>query len=270
MSTLGTILKDNWEWRSQIWRIALFELRKRARGAVLGWAWYFIKPATYIICFWFALDVGLRVGGGAAEGAPPYILWLCSGIIPWFFIQDMLNAGVDVIHRYPYLVNKIRFPLSGISSIYATGTMIVQLMLQVPLFIIYFLCGMSFDVYLLQVPILLILMFIFWDMFSILMSPLSAVSGDVKNLMQALGTVFFWLSGVIFDAKAIPIPAVKAFMYSNPITFFVTAFRDAFYDKIWFWQDWKMCVGFAITFVITLACTLFVYKRLSEEVPDVL
>ena len=51
LSTLGTILKDNWEWRSQIAKLSLFELRKKSRGAVLSWAWFFIKPAMYIFCF---------------------------------------------------------------------------------------------------------------------------------------------------------------------------------------------------------------------------
>ena len=92
LSTLATILKDNWEWRKQIGRLALFDLVKKSRGAVLGWAWFFIKPAMYIFCFWFALEIGLRAGNSDA-GAPPYILWLCAGLIPWFFMQDMLGAG---------------------------------------------------------------------------------------------------------------------------------------------------------------------------------
>ena len=58
LSTLATILKDNWEWRKQIGRLAIFELVKKSRGAVLGWAWFFIKPAMYIFCFWFALESG--------------------------------------------------------------------------------------------------------------------------------------------------------------------------------------------------------------------
>ena len=88
--------------------------------------------------------------------------------------------------------------------------------------------------------------------------------------MQALSTPFFWLSGVIFNVKDIPIPFIKTILYANPITFFTTSFRDALYDKVWVWEDWRMCVGFLIAFVLTLACTLFVYKHLAEEVPDVL
>ena len=217
------------------------------------------------------LDIGLRVGSGAADaGAPPYILWLCAGLIPWFFMQDMLGAGIDVMHRYPYLVNKIKFPLSGISTIYTGATMLVQLMLMVALFIIYAACGMQFDVYLLQVPILLLLMFVFWDIVSIMFSQLSAISKDVKNLMNAMSTPFFWLSGVIFDVKSVPVDWIQTILYFNPITFFVTSFRGAFYDKVWFWEDPTLCAGFALVFVVTLVLALFVYKKFNEEVADVL
>ena len=269
LSTLATILKDNWEWRKQIGRLALFDLVKKSRGAVLGWAWFFIKPAMYIFCFWFALEIGLRAGNSDA-GAPPYILWLCAGLIPWFFMQDMLGPGLDVLHRYSYLVNKIKFPLSGISTIFSGATLIVELMLMVALFVIYFACGMPLDVYLLQVPILLVLMFLFWNTVSILFSQLSAMSKDVKNLMSAMSTPFFWLSGVLFDVKDIHIGWVQTMLGFNPITFFVTAFRGAFYDKTWFWNDPSACVGFVVVFAITLLAALFVYKKFNEEVCDVL
>lgn len=269
--TLATILKDNWEWRKQISRLALFELVKKSRGAVLSWAWFFIKPAMYIFCFWFALDFGLRTGSGMADsGGGPYILWLCAGLIPWFFIQDMLGSGIDVYHRYPYLVNKIKFPLSGISTIYTGASMIVHLMLVVVLFIIFFLCGMKPSIYLLQVPLLLVMMFVFWDMASVLFSQLSGISKDFANLMHALSTPFFWLSGVIFDVQSIPIDWIQTILYFNPITFFTSAYRGAFYDNTWFWEDPVMLGGFAVVFVVTLVLMMAIYKKFNEEVADVL
>ena len=139
-------------------------------------------------------------------------------------------------------------------------------MLMVALFVIYFACGMPLDVYLLQVPILLVLMFLFWNTVSILFSQLSAMSKDVKNLMSAMSTPFFWLSGVLFDVKDIHIGWVQTMLDFNPITFFVTAFRGAFYDKTWFWNDPSACVGFVVVFAITLLAALFVYKKFNEEV----
>ncbi|NHM16834.1 ABC transporter [Eggerthellaceae bacterium zg-887] len=247
----------------------MFELVKKSRGAVLSWAWFFIKPAIYIFCFWFALALGLRVGS-PDPSAPPYLLWLCAGIIPWFFMQDMLSTGVDVMHRYPYLVNKIKFPLSGISSIFTLATMIVQLMLMVALFIIYFACGMGFDVYLLQVPMLLALMFMFWDAVSILCSQLSAISKDFANLIHAMGTPFFWLSGVLFSVQDINVGWIQTILDFNPITFFVTAFRNALYDKTWFWEDTSMFGGFLVVFAVTVVVMAIIYRKFNEEVADVL
>lgn len=269
LGTFESIIKDHWEWRKQVGRLAIFELKKRQRGAVLGWTWFFIKPAVYIFCFWFALHVGLRAGS-TSDGAPPYILWLSAGLIPWFFMQEMLGTGVNVLRRYPYLVNKIKFPVSAISAIYTSATMIVQLMLQCALLVIYLACGMPFDVYLLQVPLLLVLLYVFWDVFSIMLSQLSAISKDVANLMTAFSTPFFWLSGVIFDVKSIHVGWIQTILQYNPITFFVTSFRGAFYDKVWFWSNQQALFGFVVVFVVTLLAMLFVYKQFNEEVADVL
>ena len=269
MGTLVTILRDNWEWRGKIWNLAKFEIKKQSRGAVLGWIWFFIRPLMYIFCFWFAIDIGLRASHVSPDDAP-YILWLSAGIIPWFFMNKMLGSGIDVMHRFSYLVNKIKFPLSAISNFYTLANMFIQIMIQAILVVVYFACGQPFDLYLLQVPLLLVLMYVFWFLFSVLMSPLCAMSKDVKNLMGTLSTPFFWLSGVLFNVKDVPVDFVQTILYFNPITFFVTGFRDALYDKVWIWEDPLLIGGFAIVFILTLVAALYVYRRTCKEVADVL
>ena len=249
-------------------RLAVFDLKKQSRGAALGWAWFFIQPAMYIFCFWFAIEVGLRSGSSNPEDGP-FILWLAAGIIPWFFMQKMLNTGVNVLRRYPYLVIKVKFPLCAISSIYELATMILQLMMQSFIVIIYLACGQGPDIHLIQVPFLLIVMYAFWYFFSVLMSPLCAMSKDVKNVMGTLSTPFFWLSGVIFDITKIGIDWVQTIMYFNPITSFVTAFRTAIYNRAWVWEDPMLVIGFAVVFVVTLIAALIVYNRTCKKVADV-
>ena len=268
MGTLATILKDNWEWRGQIVRLALFELRKQSRGAALGWAWFFIKPAMYLFCFWFAIDIGLK-GGGMASDNGPFILWLSAGIIPWFFMQSMLGAGSNVFKKYSYLVNKVKFPLNAIPSIYELATMFKQLMMQSFVIIIYFACGQHLDIHLIQVPFLLILMYVFWYFFSLLLSPLCAMSKDMANVMSTLSTPFFWLSGVIFDVSAVGVGWIQTVLYFNPITSFVSAFRMAIFDRVWLWEEPLFVIGFAVAFVLTFAAALFVYRRTEKEVADV-
>jgi teichoic acid transport system permease protein len=249
--------------------LALFELRKKSRGAVLGWAWFFIKPATYIFCFWFALDVGLKAGS-ANPSDSPYIVWLSAGILPWFFMQEMLGTGANVFKRYSYLVTKIKFPLPVISMIYTKAMMLIEVCLIGVLCLALVLTGCDVDIYLLQVPLLLVMLMFFWDTFSIMVSPMSALSKDFHNLLIACSTPLFWLSGILFDVKSLPFDWMQTVLYFNPCTFFTVAFRDAFYDKVWFWDDPALLGGFIAVAVAQIIVMCLTTHRFEKEVPDAL
>lgn len=267
---LFQLLKDKWLWRKQIFNLAVFDLRKKSRGAVLGPLWFFAKPAVYIFVFWFALEIGLKVGGSSGSGDTPYILWLIAGLVPWFYMQDMLNQGSDVFHRYSYLVNKIKFPLAGIPSIYNISTFIIQLGLVAALLVVFLLCGQAIDLYLLQLPLAMVLMAIFFDMFSMVTSLLSAISKDFLNLVKTLSTPLFWLSGIIFNVYTLGINWLEMILMFNPVTFFASMYRCAVYEKTWIWEKPEALIGIGVVFLFTAIATLVIYRRTCEEVPDVL
>lgn len=269
MGTLSEILKEQWEWRKQILSLGLFDLKKISAGAVLGPLWFFAKPAVYILVFWFALEVGLRSADQTGSDVP-YILWLMGGLIPWFYIQEILGTGINIFKRYSYLVTKIKFPLAGIPTIFSISTFVIQLGLVAALLVVYFLCGQPLDLYLLQLPVALVLMFVFFNMFSLVTSLLSAISKDFMNLMKTLSTPLFWLSGIIFNVYNLQLPLVELVLMLNPITFIVTMYRCAVYDKMWIWDKPEAIVGFVVVFTVTLVVTLVIYRRTHEEVADVL
>lgn len=269
VGTLSEILKEQWEWRKQILSLGLFDLKKISAGAVLGPLWFFAKPAVYILVFWFALEVGLRSADQTGSDVP-YILWLMGGLIPWFYIQEILGTGINIFKRYSYLVTKIKFPLAGIPTIFSISTFVIQLGLVVALLVVYFLCGQPLDLYLLQLPVALVLMFVFFNMFSLVTSLLSAISKDFMNLMKTLSTPLFWLSGIIFNVYNLQLPLVELVLMLNPITFIVTMYRCAVYDKMWIWDKPEAIIGFVVVFVVTLLVTLVIYRRTHEEVADVL
>lgn len=268
LSTLVEILKENWQWRRQIFNLAVIDVRKTTRGAALGWAWLFVKPLVYIGVFWFALEMGLRAGANVTEY--PYILWLVCGLIPWFFIQTMIGAGANVYKRYPFLVNKIHFPLSAISSFYSLAQFFVYLMLMALVIVACLIGGVQLTVHALQLIPLSLLMLLFWTCFSIMVSPLSALSKDFSNLLKALSTPIFWLSGIIFDMFSLPIPLLTQALAFNPVTFFATAHRIALCERSWIWESPELLLPFAAVFLLTVLIMLRNYGKLRKEVADVL
>ena len=268
IDTLKEVIEENWLWRQQIFNLAKIDVRKTCRGAVLGWVWLFVKPLIYIAVFWFALEMGLRAGSDTAEY--PYLLWLTAGLVPWFFMQSMISTGANVYKRYPFLVNKIHFPLSAISTFYVLAEFFVYLALMLLVVVVCFATGVSLSIYALQLIPIALVMLAFWTCFSIALSPLSAISKDFSNLLKAFSTPIFWVSGIIFDVFSLPLPWLTQALAFNPVTFFATASRAALCDKYWLWERPELLIPFLVVFLATATVMLLSYKKLRREVADVL
>ena len=96
MNTIKEIIKDHYDYRKQLFKLAKTEIIKTYKGAALGWSWAIIRPAIQIFVFWFAFSIGLR-SGKPVEGYP-FFLWLIAGMIPWFYMRDMISGGSQASH----------------------------------------------------------------------------------------------------------------------------------------------------------------------------
>ncbi|MEE0706769.1 MAG: ABC transporter permease [Adlercreutzia sp.] len=267
--TLRQIISAQWERRSQILNLAKFELRKKFRGTALGPVWLFAGKLVYIAVFWFALEIGLR-GSRDVGGDAPYILWLTAGLVPWFYMSDMINGGINVFRKFKYLVSKIKFPLPAIPTIYSSASMFIHLCFVGGLLVLYFASGQPLSVYLLQLPFAIVLMSVFFYMYSLTMSCLSTISRDFHNFMSTLSTPMFWVSGIIFNVFGLGISWLETLLMFNPITFVVTFYRAIFFDQIWIWEKPMALVGFGVVFLVMALLMIVVYRRTHEEVHDVI
>ena len=268
MKNLIRILKEHLEYRQQIFKLAKADLVKTYRGAALGWSWAIIKPTVTIFVYWFAFAIGLRAGGDVS--GYPFFLWLIAGLIPWFYMNDMLTAGTDSIRRYSYLVTKMKFPVSTIPTFISISKLAIDIILILIMIAIFWLFGFSPDIYYLQIIFYLALAFIFWTIWALFSSLLAAISKDFSNLVKSFVTAIFWLSGILWNADAITIPWLKKILMLNPVTYLVGGFRNCFINKVWFWEQPKRLLYFCIVTLILLVCALWAYRKVRKEIPDVL
>lgn len=268
MNTIKTIIKEHIEWRSQILKLAKADIIKTYSGAALGWAWAIVKPTITIFVFWFAFSIGLRHGGDIS--GYPFVLWMMAGMIPWFYMSDMLTQGAGAIRRYKYLVTKMKFPVSTIPTFVGLSKLLIHVCLMLIVIVIFVLSGYYPDIYYLQLPIymfFMILFFIVWGLFS---SMLGAMSNDFLNLVKSLTTAIFWMSGILWDVNSIDIRWIQLLLYFNPVTYIATGYRNVFIYKTWFWQEPQQLLIFAAVFVVMLIAAIWSYKKLIKEIPDVL
>lgn len=268
MSTFIDIIKDHIQYKQQIFKLAKADLIKTYRGAALGWAWAIIKPAVTIFVYWFAFQIGLKAGKNV-DGYP-FFLWLIAGVVPWFYMNDMLVQGTESIRKYSYLVTKMKFPISTIPTFVSISKLMVNLVLTVIMILIFAFMGYSPDIYLIQLPIYILLSFLLFTVFSLLASLLACMSKDFSNLVKSLVTAVFWLSGIVWNINTIDTPWLKTFLKINPVTYLVEGYRNCFIHKTWIWESPKTLLCFLVILFVLTVLAVVIYKKLRKEIPDVL
>jgi teichoic acid transport system permease protein len=150
--------KEHFENIPQVFKLSVADLKKTYTGAALGWAWAIIKPIVNIFVYWFAIAVGLRQGGDV--NGYPYILWLISGIVPWFYMGDTITGGTGCIRKYSYLVTKMKYPVMTIPTHTNISKFLVNAILVAVVIVIFWICGYPPTIYLLQLPVYMLMMFL--------------------------------------------------------------------------------------------------------------
>lgn len=269
MKTIREIFKEHIEWHEQIFKLAKADIIKTYSGAALGWAWAIVKPTITIFVFWFAFSVGLRQGSPVED--VPYTIWLIAGLIPWFYMSDMIKGGASAILKYRYLVTKMKFPVATIPTFVGLSKFFIHLCLMVIVIIIFGIAGFWPDIYMLQLPFYMLVMLLFFIEWSLFSSMLSAMSKDFLNLVKAFVTPIFWLSAIMWNIKSEWIPEwVRHVMMFNPVTYVASGYRNVFVYKNWFFEEPKdlLCCGAMIVVMGVLA--IWSYRKLIKEIPDVL
>ena len=268
MEAVRTIINDHIVYRNQIMMLARSDLIKTYRGAALGWAWAVIKPMVTLFVFWFAFTIGLRAGKPIA--GYPYFLWLVAGMLPWFYMQELITGGAGCIRKYSHLVTKMKFPISIIPTYFNISHLYTHFILLAITIVLFMAFGYMPDIYYLQIPLYMFMMFAFFTVWSLLSGLLSAISKDFMNLVTAFSTAIFWMSGILYDVDRIKHDWVRLVLKFNPVTVISSGYRKAFIYKVWFFEDAVEMGCYCITLIAFTFFALWAYRKLRKEIPDVL
>lgn len=268
MNTLTEIIKEHISFKKQIFKLAKSDLIKTYRGAALGWAWAVIKPMITLFVFWFAFTVGLRAGKDV--NGYPYFLWLEAGFLPWFYMNEMITQGAGCIRKYSHLVTKMKFPISVIPTYVSMSKMVVHFVLLGITFVLFALFGFLPDIYILQLPLYMLMMFLFFTVWALFSGLLSAISKDFQNLVNAFVTALFWMSGIIYDINEIDNSVIRLILKFNPVTVIANGYRNTFVNKQWFFEDPIELLCYLITLIVFILLAVWAYKKLRKDIPDVL
>ena len=97
--------------RHLIWKLAKNDFKKRYAGSYLGIVWALVQPVITVLMYWLVFDVIMSGAGMAMRGGTeiPFVLFLTSGLVPWFYFNEAWTNGTLAMLEYNYLVKKVVF-----------------------------------------------------------------------------------------------------------------------------------------------------------------
>ncbi len=199
------------------------DFRSRFAGSFLGSVWAFIAPLITILVYWFVYTIAL---GGTSVAGVPYILWLISGILPWFFFSDGVIGATTCFWDYSFLVKKTRFRAEYLPLIRIFSNFFIHIVLLIGVWLVFSVCGVK--------PCAGQLWIIFWILGGFLLTlgigRLLAIwcvyLRDVSYGTNAIIQLGFWLTPIFWNADNLP-EAVNILCGLNPVAILVDGYRQS-------------------------------------------
>ncbi len=260
--------------RRLIKTLAKNDFKTKFSGSYLGTVWAFVQPVITVLIYWFVFDMAIGARAQIRGELPlPYVLWLVAGIVPWFFFSDCLSAGTSVLNEYNYLVKKVVFHIDILPVVKIFSSIFVHVFFVAVAVLLFLLYGYFPDLYVLQALYYSAGVLLLALGMSYFTSAVSVFFPDVRQIVNIGLQIGVWATPIMWDINDMKekIPeAVLIIMKCNPLYYIVLGCREAFIDKVWFWEHPGMTLyfwGFTLT-VCLLGVKVF--KRLKVHFADVL
>lgn len=259
-------LKAIFENRTLLWTLTKNDFKQKYFGNLLGVAWAFILPAAMIAILWFVFQVGFK---SPPKNNFPFILWLSSGMIPWFYFSEGLSNGTSSIFSNSFLVKKVVFRVSLLPIVSISTALVVHLFFVFLLFGMFLYYGYMPEIYWLQ-----IIYYIFAA--SILLLGLSWLTSSILIFFKDMGQIValiiqfgFWLTPIFWSLEMVP-KQYHWIIKANPVHYIVEGYRDSMINHKWFWHDMSLMLYFWVITLCIFVLGAFTFKRLKPHFMDVL
>jgi lipopolysaccharide transport system permease protein len=258
-------LKDIYSSRSLLLNLSKNDFKSRYIGNNLGILWAFIQPLITILIMWFVFSVGFKV---VPIGDFPFILWLISAMIPWFFFADAVTKATSSVMVNSFLVKKIVFRVSLLPIVQIISASLIHLFFIAFMIFVFLIYGVEPSWYWLQI--------IYYFIFTVLLILgiswfTSAVVVFFKDMGQVVAVCVqfgFWVTPIFWNIDMLHKYAFICRL--NPVFYITQGYRDSLLYHEAFWDKPLLMIYNWIFVLVFLVLGSLVFRKLRPHFADVL
>lgn len=269
---LMTLPVELFQNRRLIWKLAKNDFKTRYAGSWMGIVWAFVQPVVTVVMYYFVFEVVFTSRAQAASTGLeiPYALWLTVGLVPWFFFSEALNNGTGALLSYNYLVKKVVFKVSILPIIKLVAATFVHFFFVAFMLVMYHIFGYGPNPYAVQLIYYSICMFVFTLAICYTTCAVVIFFRDLTQIINILLQVGMWATPILWNLDIVTNPTLRMVLKMNPVFYIVNGYRDALFERTWFWEDFFSTAFFWIVTCVLFGIGTLIFKRLKPHFADVL
>jgi len=241
------LIKDLYEYRELLKTNVKKDIRGKYKGSFLGVLWSFLNPLLMVVVYAIVFPYIMRIK------TENYLQYLICGVIPWNFFTTVMGLGMGSIKNNAGIVNKVYFPRE-IMPISVTTSALVNFFISCIIIIIFCICsGVGISWYILLVPVIAIVQYIFTLGCIFILSAVDVYIRDIEYIVNFILSLAFYATPVLYETSMFA--KWEWVLNLNPLTHLLNAYRAIFYSKTM--PDFTM-VG--IVFIISVVLCFVGYK----------
>ncbi|MCR5101599.1 MAG: ABC transporter permease [Butyrivibrio sp.] len=257
--------------RKLIKRLAINDFKKRYAGSYMGVVWALAQPVVTVLMYWFVFDKIFQTRGEMAAGGieVPYVLFLTTGLVPWFYFSEALLNGTTSLLEYNYLVKKVLFKISILPLIKVMAAMFIHVFFIFVMLVVAIFYGYQPTIYTLQIFYYMICEFILVLALSYSTSAIVVFFRDLTQIISIALQLGQWATPILWNIDRIS-DSLKWVIKLNPVTYIVEGYRNSIYGEIWFFEHFYSSTYFWIVTVVLFLIGSLIFKRSKVHFADVL
>jgi ABC-2 type transport system permease protein len=254
-----------WEFRRILRLLIARDLKVRYAGSALGYLWTVLEPLIMSLVYWFVFVkiIGRHIGYN------PYIVFLLSGQLAWFWISSVITGSMRALRSEAQMVRSTSVPRE-IWVLRVVGSKAMEFLFSIPI-LIAFAAAYRAPVTLgiLLWPLGMAMSALLATGLGLMLAPLAVLVRDVERIVPPILRVLFYLSPIIFSVQKldkqlrhIHLPLVQYFQAVNPFTGIMEVFRATFFKPELRWRD---VIVSAVVCLVVFALGIGVFRRLERQ-----
>ncbi|KJU83192.1 ABC-2 type transporter [Candidatus Magnetobacterium bavaricum] len=206
--------------------LVMRDIKVRYADSLIGSSWALIHPLATVATYTFVFSYVLKSRLGQGAGTGNFLLWLLSGILPWFFFSETIQRSLHVLMENKTLITKSVFP--------AELLLLANLMANLVKHAIMFIIVMSLIVVidkrpphmLLYLPVYIVLLSLFTIGLGWCLSAVYVYVRDVGQVLNVVIGLWFFYTPIVYEPSSIP-AGLQPLLRINPMYHVVEGYRVA-------------------------------------------